>query len=109
MSVTARLNRFKDIAYDVTRTTIRVATPMVSATATKVRDRLQRTSQPVPTPVPTPVREPAPEPVRAGPTPATVARNIPPHPPTPSPAEPKVSARSAPGAKLPPRRRTDDD
>lgn len=107
MSVTARLSRLKDQAQGVARTTIRVATPIATTAVEKVRSRWQR-------PGPAPVRTqtpgsgaPATE-RRTGPTPATVAHNIAPHPPTPAaPARPRPPA--SPSAKLPPRRRTDDD
>ena len=116
MSVTARLNRLRDAAGGVARTTLRAATPVVSATAARVRARLHgRTPQPGPTgatPPPDAADAPVP-PVPSGrsgaPSPASVARNVAPHPPAAPATTPKPPRPSAPGAKLPPRRRTDED
>ncbi|GEP32450.1 hypothetical protein NSZ01_02180 [Nocardioides szechwanensis] len=41
------------------------------------------------------------------PTPAAVAKNIPPHPPQPASKTKKPVKKAAPGAKLPPRRKTE--
>ncbi len=62
-------------------------------------------SRPVPE---APAETPA-EPTKAAPTPAAVAKNIPPHPPQPAPKPVKKPVKSsAPGAKLPPRRKATD-
>jgi hypothetical protein len=47
------------------------------------------------------------KPGTATPTPAAVAKNIPPHPPQPASKTKKPVKKAAPGAKLPPRRKTE--
>jgi hypothetical protein len=69
------------------------------------RPEPRRTSTFTPTkPAPDAAPDAAPAPEVTKPTPASVARNIAPHPPEPEPA--KAKPKSTPGAKLPPRRAT---
>ncbi|WP_341928122.1 hypothetical protein [Nocardioides psychrotolerans] len=95
----------------------RAAQPLVARVVGAVRTRVEPPLSPVSTLTPdasAPTAHPADPPVETtadasagGPTPRTVAKNIPPHPPAPQPSPGAGTARrktSAPGAKLPVRK-----
>ena len=102
----------------------RTAGPLVGRAIGAIRSRVGESPRPPagtspvtvpPTPSPSasrplpeaPSETPA-EPTKAAPTPAAVAKNIPPHPQQPAPKAAKPVKKSAPGAKLPPRRKVTD-
>ncbi|HTW16889.1 MAG TPA: hypothetical protein VMF51_17290 [Nocardioides sp.] len=127
MSLTARINHLQDVATGIGWKVVRTVAPVISDLAGKAQSTLRSRLPGQPpaggtAPAEPPVVESTPDPgppveapavtkkASTGPSPASVARNIAPHPPAPVTAPPKPSVpRRAPGAKLPPRRRTDED
>lgn len=101
----------------------RTAGPLVGKAIGAIKSRVGDSSTPprgtdpvTVTPAPARPAPPAPpvEPAAAAPTepspaptPAAVAKNIPPHPPQPASKTKKPVKKAAPGAKLPPRRKTE--
>lgn len=114
MSLTARIDRLRRLAQDTARdavhTGVRIASPVVGAATSRVRDRLRGPGAvPAPAPAAPATRQPAPATGtsrRTAPNPASVARNIAPHPPAPKPKP--AARRSTPSGKLPPRRQDED-
>lgn len=90
---------------------VRTVVPQVTKVAGRLASRVRRQPAPPPSTF-TPSKKPASAPAApapggtAGPTPATVARNIAPARPTVAPAKAGARPATAPGAKLPPRRAT---
>ncbi len=113
MDARAALNRSVSTGLRLGRGTadrvVRLAGPTLGKVTETVIARVRRSEPPGPTTFTpskrpaTPASEPAPA-KDAGPSPASVARNIGPPRPAAAPARKRPAPKSVPGAKLPPRR-----